>query len=390
MRVLIVHASAELYGSDRSLLDFVRLRPSGLEACVALPEDGPLVAALRAAGAEVVLGDVGKLRSDMKTPAGALRALRSTLRSQRFLGALHRARPFDLVYSNSIAIVGGALAARRWGLPHVWHVREIVADSPGLAGVFRWMVHRGAERVLCNSDETRAWIGGAGQGRYITVWNGYDAPAHQPPQAQAREALGLPADGLLVVMVGRVNRWKGQGLLVRAFAAAQARATTPMRLLLLGSAAEGQQVHEQALAQDVAASGCADRIHVQPFRPDVELAWVAADLAVVPSTEPEPFGRVAVEAMAFGKPVIAAAHGGLVEIVDPGETGLLVAPRDVAALENALVRMADDAALRTRMGSAGLARQRSQFSLARYAQAVSEHLAQAATRSPLGPSEVLS
>lgn len=380
MRALIVHASADLYGSDRSLLDFVRLRPAGLEACVALPGPGPLADALREAGAEVVFGEVGKLRSDMRTAAGALRAVVGLQASLRFLGALHRARRFDLVYSNTLAVLGGALAARRWRLPHVWHVREIVGESPRLTAAFRWLAAHGADRVVCNSDETRAWIGRA-DARFHTVWNGYDAPLNVPAPAEARRLLGVDDDGsLLIVMVGRVNRWKGQGLLVKAFARAQARSAVPMRLLLLGSAAEGQSAYETQLAQDVRASGCADRIQVLPFRPDVETAWAAADVAVVPSTLPEPFGRVAVEAMAFGKPVIAAAHGGLLEIVEAGRTGFLVRPGDVDALADAIVQLAGDDALRTAMGGAGRARQQAEFSVQRYAAALGEHLLAAAAR----------
>ena len=89
-------------------------------------------------------------------------------------------------------------------------------------------------------------------------------------------------------------------------------------------------------------------------------------MVVVPSTDPEPLGRVAVEAMAFGKPVIAAAHGGLIEIVQPGVTGLLVTPRDRAALAQAMMALAVSPALRETMGQAGKARQQAVFSVEGY------------------------
>jgi len=85
-------------------------------------------------------------------------------------------------------------------------------------------------------------------------------------------------------------------------------------------------------------------------------AWRRCGLGVVPSITEEAFGLVALEAMAAGRPVIAADHGGLPEVVANGETGLLVAPGDAAALRDALRRLHSDPDLRTRMGTAALQR----------------------------------
>lgn len=366
--ILVVHSSAELYGSDRSLLDLVRGRPFDLAMTVVLPEQGPLVQALVASGAQVVVGEVCKLQRGMLSLRGLWRTGVAAWRSLRFLRGLHRDAGFDLVYSNSVAILGGALAARVCGLPHVWHVREILAGSRGLTLGFRWLVRRLSSRVVCNSDQTLAWIAGAAgsDARYLTVWNGFDPSPTDPDPITVRIELGVEADEVLVVMVGRVNAWKGQGLLVTAFARAVKGCDVPMRLLLVGSAFAGQEHFEQALHRAVRDSGCSDRILVLPFRPQIEPVWAAADIAVVPSTEPEPFGRVAIEAMAHGKPVVAAAHGGLVEIVVPEVSGCLVPPRDVEALAGALTRLATDADLRRRWGAAGLARQRRLFSVHGY------------------------
>lgn len=374
--VLVVHSSAELYGSDRSLLDLVRGRPGDLAMTVVLPEEGPLVQALADCGARVVVGEVCKIQRGMLSPGGLWRTGLAAWRAWRFLRGLHHEARFDLVYSNSVAILGGALAARACGLPHVWHVREILAGSRGLTLCFRWLVRRLSRRVVCNSEQTRAWIAGPGpaDGRYATVWNGFDPAATGSDGTDVRRELGMGPGELLVVMVGRVNAWKGQGLLVDAFAKAVRRSRAPMRLVLVGSAFAGQEHFERELRQVVRDSGCADRIQLLPFRSDIEPVWAAADIAVVPSTEPEPFGRVAIEAMAHGKPVLAAAHGGLVEIVEPEVTGCLVAPRDAEALAQALCRLADDAELRRRWGAAGLARQRRLFSVHSYVESMASVL----------------
>ncbi len=387
MRLLIVHSSAELYGSDRSLLDFVRLRPRGLDAVVMLPARGPLQQALEAAGAEVVVGEVCKIERARLTPLGLLQTAAAAWRAVRFLSRLHRRQRFDLVYSNSVAVLGGALCARLWRVPHVWHVREILVGSAAVTTVFRRMVGWLAARVVCNSGETLAWIRGRNQqesGRYVAIWNGYDLPVSPTDRLGARQDLGASADDVLFVLVGRVNAWKGQGLLVQAFSdLVRTRPELPVRLALVGSAFAGQEHFEHQLQAAIAASGCADRICWQRFRPDVEQVWAAADVVVVPSTDPEPFGRVALEAMAFCKPVLASAHGGLIEIVQHEVTGLLVPPRDAAALTAAMARLAADKEERLRLGLAGRRRQLAHFSVRRYVDRVVAQLQLAVSPQPV-------
>lgn len=383
IRVLVVHSSAELYGSDKSLLDFVARRPSGWQLTVIVPEDGPLVPALAAAGAEVLVGEVCKLQRGLLSPKGAWRTARAAWRSVRWIRVLSRQRSFDLVYSNSVAVLGGALAARILGLPHVWHVREILAGSSGLTWAFRHLVSALSTKVISNSAQTRQWIAGphaAQDSRFAVVWNGVETGQPVGDRQATRQGLGAQADEVLLVLVGRINAWKGQFLLVKAFAQMRAAGICNARLAIVGSAFAGQEHFEVQLAQSIEASGCSAHIEVQPFRTDVNAVWDAADVVVVPSIEPEPFGRVAIEAMAFSKPVVAAAHGGLKEIVEDGVTGCLVPPRDAAALAAALTKLVASQDLRERMGQAGLRRQQEFFSVQAYADRVSTELKAAMQR----------
>jgi glycosyltransferase involved in cell wall biosynthesis len=100
-----------------------------------------------------------------------------------------------------------------------------------------------------------------------------------------------------------------------------------------------------------------------PFTDSIWDIWAAADIAVVPSTEPEAFGLVALEAMAARKPVLAADHGGLPEIVKDGVTGLLVPPNDAVALSAAMRRLIELPALREELGTNGTLRFREDFTL---------------------------
>ncbi|MGQ3051433.1 MAG: glycosyltransferase family 4 protein [Roseateles sp.] len=379
--VLVVHSSAELYGSDKSLLDLVQARRAEFEFTVALPEEGPLIALLRAAGARVAVMDVCKLRRDMLRPSGLLAVWRSTRRCVAALQALAGDRPFELVYSNSMAVLGGAFLARRAGLPHVWHVREIVANSRVMTWGFRGLALWLATRLVCNSGETRAWIAGPGLGgRCEVIWNGVDAPVSADRREAERQALGYAPDDLVYCFVGRLNAWKGQLLAVEAFERLQARRPGPQRLLIVGSAYAGQEHFEAELAARMAASPCRDAIQRLPFRDDIDSIWQASDVVLVPSLEPEPFGRVAIEAMAHARPVIAAGHGGLVEIVEDGRTGLLFQPRDADALATAMQSLAANPGLRLGMGAAGRVRQLTVFSVAAYAAGMARVFKQMLTR----------
>ncbi|MDX1738021.1 MAG: glycosyltransferase, partial [Alphaproteobacteria bacterium] len=124
-------------------------------------------------------------------------------------------------------------------------------------------------------------------------------------------------DGVPVIMLsGRLTRWKGQTLLLRALA----KLDMNVRCLLVGSGRDEYQRELQELAKSLSI---ADRVHVVGECKDMPAAYKLADVVVSASTDPEAFGRVAVEGQAMGRPVVAPDHGGAVEQIDHGETGWL-------------------------------------------------------------------
>lgn len=382
MRVLVVHSSAELYGSDRSLLDFVRSASTSMAISVVLPDAGPLVAELEAAGATVRVDEVCKVQRSMLSLRGSLLALRSAgaaIKAMRRIAASDGV--VDVVYSNTMATLGGALFARLHGIPHVWHVREIVHGSARLTSVFRLLARLFARRLICNSNETMRWIANdATTSRCAVVWNGVGVARPQGRRDAERARLGFGASDVVFVLAGRINGWKGQTLLVSAFELLRAEGISGIKLWMVGSAFAGQEHYESALRERIGSSVYNVDMVLEPFRPDIDAVWEAADVVTVPSTDPEPFGRVAIEAMAFRKPVIAAAHGGLLDIVENGVSGLLFEPRSPAALAAAMRELLRDSGRREAMGSAAQVRQQGVFSVEAYAMRVEKILRSAAGR----------
>jgi glycosyltransferase involved in cell wall biosynthesis len=370
--VLLVHQAAELYGSDKVLLYIAEglLKGGRFWPVVVVPTDGPLVGALRALGVEVHISEVAKITRAAFTPRGLFRLAVQAWTATSGLDRLLAGRRVAVVHSNTLAVVAGAVFAWRRGAPHLWHVHEII-QSPRLVSrayprLVRWM----ADRVVSNSTLTEQWLlqeqPSLAQ-RSVVVFNGL--PPQQPVQAQQaadfRQSLNLPPDSTLLVVAGRINSWKGQGLLLQALAQLKQNGQLGgLCLAIVGDTPPGQPQWLLQLQAQVAALGLSDVVRFVKFVDDIRPVWAAADIAVVPSTEPEPFGMVAIEAMAAGVPVVAAAHGGLLDIVVDGESGLLFTPRDADALAVALDRLNRSPEWRHTLGERGRFIQQQRFSAA--------------------------
>ncbi len=369
--VLFVHGSAEMYGSDKVLLNLVTALDQGgaLVPVVLLHEQGPLHAALVAAGVEVHVASVMKISRalfGLQAPSWLLRSLRQTLADFDLAAS---GREVALVYSNTLAVLGGAVWAGRRKVPHIWHVHEIIQRPALVRRALPWLAHRLSVRVVSNSRPTQAWLlDQAPQlaDRAEVIFNGLPAipPADAAAVAAFRASLGLDAGRILVTVAGRLNHWKGQNLLIDAVAllAREGRAAN-LHLAIVGDAFAGHDDWRSRLQAQVERLGLQAQVSFVPFIADIYSAWRASDIAVVPSLEPEPFGMVAIEAMGCALPVVAAAHGGLLDIVQHGETGRLFPPGDARSLAEAIADLAGDPGERRRMGLAGALRQAELFSL---------------------------
>jgi glycosyltransferase involved in cell wall biosynthesis len=369
---LVVHGSAEHYGSDKVLLaTMAAMRDDpAFVPVVVLHEDGPLRAALYAAGVEVHVGGVTKIRRAMFTPGGMLRLPGQIAATGRMLETVAAGRPVGLVYSNTLAVLGAAVWAWRRRLPHLWHVHEILQHPTLVRRGLPWVASRLSGHVLANSRQTQIWLEAEQpglRGRTSVAFNGLaEAPVATSRSIEAfRRSVGASDGDVVATLVGRFNHMKGQTLLVEALRGLRdVGRLGRLRVALVGDVYAGHKDYRAECAALIESVGLAERVTIMPFTNEIGPVWRGTDVAVVASTEPESFGMVAIEAMACSVPVVAAAHGGLLDIVDDEVTGLLFQPRDAAALADALARLAGDAALRARLGAAGAARQAQHFSLA--------------------------
>lgn len=369
--VLFVHASADLYGSDITLLQLV----SGLErnefrATVVVPYDGPLVARLRDAGAEVlVCPGLPVIRRQNMNPGGLLRLVIS-LRSVWWLAGLIRRRNVALVHGNTLAVSPVGFAAWLARRPLVWHVHEIVVGPRSIAAFLATLSSLLSTVVVANSKATadhyrRTRLATSTPIR--VVLNGVEesrvsARAEMP----LRPVVGAGPGDVVFTLIGRINRWKGHSVFLSA-AELLAAQFENVRFLIVGDSFAGQEQLSEAVDRRIEASdvlrGRAIRL---PHTAEVGGVYEASDVIVVPSTEPEPFGLVAAEAMAAGLPVIASRIGALPEIVDDHRSGLVVEAGDAAALATAMRALSTSPSRRAEMGRLGRERYEICFRVDRY------------------------
>ena len=333
-------------------------------------------AVVRAGGRSLVASRGGRLEGELEAAGGRL--IRLDMRTKnpvsiwRNAGRLARiieSEGIDLVHARSRAPAWSAKwAARRTGRPFVTTYHGAYNARSGLKRRYNAVMAAG-DRVIANSrfiaDHVRAEHG-VDDDRLRVIPRGVDLHRFDPAAVdEARAAAltarwGVQADELLIVLPGRLTRWKGQAFFIEALAGLETPA--PVRLVCPGDA-QGREAYRAEL--EAAAHAAALTLVLPGHETDMPAAYKAADLVVCPSLEPEAFGRTAAEAQAMGALVIAADHGGAREAVAPGETGWLAAPGDVAAWRAAVLQAAGlEPEARLRLAKAGRERITTRFSTA--------------------------
>ncbi len=326
-------------GVERGTLEFAEaVVGAGWRALVA-SAGGPLVGPLERLGARHVTLPLGR-----KSPLGIWR-------NAAALERLVRAEKVDIVHARSRAPAWAALlASRRTGAHFVTTYHGTYNEGWPGKRLYNSVMARG-ERVIAISEFIAKHVRerhGVECPRLRVIPRGVDParfdPAAVPPErvAALREAWKVPEGRPVVMLPGRLTRWKGQTVLLDA----AARLPDDLLVLLVG---EGGL--RRTLAKQAARLGIAERVRFCGHADDMPAALLLADLVVHASTDPEAFGRTVIEAQAMARPVVASDLGAPRETVEEGVTGWRVAPGDPEALAAAIRRaLRTPAHLRAAMG----------------------------------------
>jgi glycosyltransferase involved in cell wall biosynthesis len=342
MKILFLDQSGKPGGAELCLLDIARAYRDRCLVC--LFADGSFRTLLEEEQIPVkVLATAIDVQKDSSTLQGVYSIGRLLPLAIEVARLSHQ---YDLIYANTQkALVVGALASVLSRRPLVFHLHDILSLEH-FSRTNQWiavtLANRFASLVIANSQASQsAFIAAGGQAKLTqVVYNGFNLDCYRDVAAQrqpTRQALGFTERDFVVGHFSRLAPWKGQHLLIEALTHCPASVSA----ILVGDALFGERDYVAQLQHQVKALNLERRVQFVGFRSDVAELMAACDLVAHTSTAPEPFGRVIVEAMLCGTPIVAAAAGGAMELVADGVTGWLVAPGDPVKLAT-VIQQCDD------------------------------------------------
>lgn len=354
-----VHANnADVGGADRVLALMARhaAAPHGgaapVRATVSLREPTDAVRLHAASGTPVMLERFVR----PQTSGGAISVLRSAvltpLSLAYFLRLFGREEP-DVVHVNDLYDIVAAAAARLRRIPVVYHIRMIKTDD-NLRRSFAWLIPRLSSASISVSAAVRAHY-------FDNLSDGFDSKAlvihdlgnecllAREPFKKSDDVVRLSQQGSLVLMVGRVEPWKGQQIFLDAVGKLSPELRAENTFALVGGHVPGQVSYFNSVKEQAQALG----VHFLGERSDVPDLLRAADISVHCSVEPDPFPGVVVESMLAATFTIGADAGGVRELINSSEVGRRTQPGDADALAAALHEALEaDPALRQTTGEA--------------------------------------
>ena len=266
---------------------------------------------------------------------------------------LIRCESIDIIHTNGLkAHLLGCLLSAISRRPLIWHFRDYPTGKRYIQ-IFRGLGRVFPAAIIANSQAVKERLGGLA--KIKVIYNGIDTERFQGSKIipNRRKEFGLNQNDLVIGAVGHFAPLKGYDDLILALPLIL-ESVPQSRLLLAGEAiypAYGD--YKERLRDLIIRLGLTDRVIFAGQQDDLPSLLNALDIFVLPSWS-EGFGRANLEAMAAGKPVVSTNVGGIPEVIIDGETGILVPPHDPAGLAQALIRLAQDNGLRTRMGKAGI------------------------------------
>ena len=371
--ILFIHQSAELYGSDKTLLLLLKnLDKNKFKPIVLLPFDGPLKEALENEKIEVVIAPVLKLYRKLFTPKNLIGFFKDIKTAFKIVNELHKKYQFTLIYSNTLAVLLGIMFAWKNNIKHLWHVHEIIEKPSLFKKAFVGLLSlKSNTHIVYNSQATKVFweLNKSIINKGVVIWNGIEI---NTPESSTSELFDIrknlflaQPNEIILALVGRISRWKGQMILLDAFNNLVQK-NENIKLVFVGAPPPNQEKFQEDLEERIASFKLNDKVLIIPFQNEIHKIWQAIDIAVVPSTEPEPFGMVAIEAMLAHKPIVGSNHGGLTEIIENNATGFLVTPNSVQDLVIALEKLIQNELLRKEMGENGYLRVTTAFSVEQY------------------------
>ncbi|MDP8263646.1 MAG: glycosyltransferase family 4 protein [Candidatus Ancaeobacter aquaticus] len=361
MKILYIHSSADLYGSDRSLLRLLAYRnKDAIEPLVCIPYHGPLEEQLQKLGVSYYVFNMGVVRKSTMSIGGIFPFLCSTIRGIFRISRIIHKDAVDIVHTNTSTVFSGACASFLMRKPHVWHVREMYKMRGIAAKMYAWAIDHFSNIVVCVSRAVKDHIESYRKSlskKTVVIHNGIDIDeysCHKDVPA-LRQKYNIAHNSLCCATVGRINHVKGHTLFLEI--AAQVIHKYPDATFIiagdvfsLGDKDTRENWRKEYLVKKCIELGIENNVRFMGFVSQSSDIFSLIDVYLFTSIAPDSFPTTLLEAMACGKPLVATKQGGVDEIVVDGESGYSVPTDNTALYEKRVLELMGDRGLRERMG----------------------------------------
>ncbi|MED4601675.1 glycosyltransferase family 4 protein [Paenibacillus validus] len=361
LRVAYLDHTARWSGGEIALYNLLTNLDQEIEPLVILAEEGLLADKLLEKGVDVrihKLREKTRNRNRNKIDFQMFFSIFEFFQYGLKLGKLLRKENVACIHTNSLkSAIYGAIAAKSANLPLVWHIRDNIAAPylrPTIAKFIRLMARLLPNGIIANSNSTMAslHLSSYRDIHTLVAYSSYNGPIAKGTDAEWNKKQ------FIVLLVGRLDEWKGQHILLEA--AARFKNNSEIQFWIAGDAIFGNDEYKLRLDKQIKDNDLTN-VSMLGHVDHIPALLQKADLLVHTSIMPEPFGQVIVEGMASGLPVIASDLGGPREIVLRDVTGLLIPPGDAEILRDAIQWMIDHPEERARMGEKAISRVRENF-----------------------------
>ena len=318
--ILLLHSSNDLYGASKIFLQLIDLFISkDFNVHVVLPEKGKLDDYLNKKDITVSYHELGVLRKKYLNPLGLINRLVTNLKAIKFLSKYIKDHSIDLVYTNTSTILCGGIAAKKNGIPSLFHIHEIPTGNKLYEFFSGKIINWYSSKVLTVSNSVKKhWLKYIDDKKIERIYNGIIFS-----KTDSLIKLERNQEDFVITSVARVIPYKGHKYLIE-IADELIKKSKKFKFLIVGDSLSSYASYEKSIKQKVKELGLENHIKFLGFRNDVSSILNYSDLFIHPTIAPDPLPTVLFESLYNNLPSVATNLGGAIEILDNGKNGLLI------------------------------------------------------------------